>query len=146
MKICLVCSHGGHLTEMLDLMDAFEGHETFFYSYDSVRTRQLGKAYLVPYIGLNPFRMTASFPKVWRMLRKERPDVVVSTGSEIAIPVFYFAKLLGMKTIFIEDLCRVHMPTGTGRIVYPISDVFLVQWEELLAAYGPKAEYKGAVL
>jgi len=146
MKICLVCSYGGHLTEILEMMNAFEGHEIFFLTYDAVRTRQLEDAYLVHHIGFNPLRMAASLPRIWHVLRKERPDVIVSTGSEIAIPVFYLAKLLGIKTIFIEAWTRVYKPTGTGRIVYPVSDVFLVQWEELLAAYGPKAQYKGAIL
>ena len=97
-------------------------------------------------IGLDPFRMVSSLPRMWRVLREQRPDVVVSTGSEIAIPVFYLAKLLGMKTVFIETCSRVQMPTGTGRLVYPISDVFLVQWPEMLSSYGPKAQYKGGLL
>ena len=35
MKICLVCSPGGHLTQMLRLieMGAFEGHKTFFITH-----------------------------------------------------------------------------------------------------------------
>ncbi|RLC93016.1 MAG: capsular biosynthesis protein, partial [Chloroflexi bacterium] len=76
----------------------------------------------------------------------ERPEVIVSTGSEIAIPAFYIARLFRMKTIFIESWTRVVQPTGTGRIVYPVSDVFLVQWEALLSRYGKKARYEGAIV
>lgn len=146
MKICLVCSHGGHLTEILETMQAFEGHETFFVTYDCARTRQLEKKYLLANIGTNPFKMAIAFPRIWRILRTERPDVIVSTGAEIAIPSFYLAKLLGIRTIFVETWNRVHRPTGTGRIVYWVADVFLVQWEELLASYGPKARYEGGIL
>jgi len=146
MKICLICSHGGHLTELLQLMEAFEGHETFFVTYDSARTRELRCKYLLKNIGKNPLRMLTAFFTIFKILYKERPDLIVSTGSEIAIPAFYLARLFRIKTIFIESWTRVVQPTGTGRIVYPVTDVFLVQWERLLAKYGKKAKYEGGII
>ena len=146
MKICLVCSHGGHLTEILHLEEAFEGHETFFITYDSPRTRTLGHKYLLKNIGTNPLVMVQAFFSIFRILRKEKPRLIISTGAEIAIPAFYLAKLLRIKTIFIESWTRVDQPTGTGRIVYPVSDIFLVQWERMLDKYGKKARYEGAIL
>ncbi|MDY6965779.1 MAG: PssD/Cps14F family polysaccharide biosynthesis glycosyltransferase [Halobacteriota archaeon] len=144
MKICLVCSHGGHLTEMLHLMDAFEGNETFFITYEGLRA-DLKDKYLLKNIGKSPIRMLLSVPKIARILLKEKPDMIISTGSEIAIPVFYIAKVLMIKTVFIESWCRVSEPSASGRIVYPVSDLFLVQWEQLLKKYGKKAIYRGAV-
>ena len=146
MKICLVCSHGGHLTEMLQLMEAFEGHEAFFITYDSARTRGLERKYLLRNIGTNPLVMARAFLSMLRILLREKPKLIVSTGSEIAIPAFYLAKLFGAKTIFIESVTRVIQPTGTGKIVYPVADVFLVQWERLLSKYGKKARYEGAII
>jgi len=127
-------------------MEAFEGHETFFITYDSVRTRELERKYLLANIGKNPWRMMTATCRMLKVLRREKPRLIVSTGSEIAIPAFYLAKLLRIKTIFIESWTRVIRPTGTGRIVYPVSDLFLVQWEALLAKYGKKARYEGGVL
>lgn len=146
MKICLVCSHGGHLAEMLHLQEAFEGHETFFITYDSARTRELERKYLLRNIGKNLLLMACASIATFRILLKEKPKLIVSTGSEIAIPAFYLARILGIKTIFIESWTRVVQPTGTGRIVYPVSDVFLVQWERLLTKYGKKAKYEGAIV
>jgi len=146
MKICLLCSHGGHLAEMLHLQEAFEGHETFFITYDSVRTRELERKYLLRNIGENPLLMARAFVSIYGILRKEKPKLIISTGAEIAIPAFYLAKLFRIKTIFIESWTRVIQPTGTGRIVYPVSDVFLVQWERLLTKYGKKAKYEGAII
>jgi len=146
MKICLVCSHGGHLTEMLHLMEAFEGHETIFVTYDSARTRELQHKYLLKNIGKSPLRMASAVLSIFKILCKEKPNLIVSTGSEIAIPAFYLAKLLRIKTIFIESWTRVVQPSGTGRVVYPVSDVFLVQWERLLSKYGKKARYEGAII
>ena len=146
MKICLVCSHGGHLSEILQLIDALEGHETFFITYDSSRTRNLKRKYLLQNIGTNPWLMARAFVSTFRILLKEKPRLIISTGSEIAIPAFYLAKLLRIKTVFIESWTRVDRPTGTGRIVYPVSDLFFVQWERLLSKYGKKAKYEGAIL
>ena len=134
------------MSEILLLMEAFEGHETFFITYDSVRTRELERKYLLQNIGKNPLLMAYTFIPTFRILLKEKPKLIVSTGSEIAIPAFYLAKLFRIKTIFIESWTRVIQPTGTGRIVYPVSDVFLVQWERLLIKYGKKAKYEGAII
>lgn len=146
MKICLICSHGGHLSEMLQLMEAFEGHETFFVTYDSTRTRELERKYLLRNIGTNPLSMVQALFSTFRILRKEKPKVIVSTGAEIAIPAFYLAKLFRIKTIFIESWARVIEPSGTGRMVYPVADVFLVQWQRLLTRCGKKAKYEGAIV
>ena len=131
---------------MLQLQEAFEGHETFFISYDSRRTRDLERKYLLRNIGKNPLLMAYALFPVFRILRKEKPKLIISTGAEIAIPAFYLAKLFRIKTIFIESWTRVLQPTGTGRIVYPVADVFLVQWERLLTKYGKKAKYEGAII
>lgn len=144
-KICLVCSHGGHLTELLQLCKAFEGHGIFFITYDTVRTRKLKKKYLLQNIGRNPLRFLAVLPGVYKILRNEKPDLVASTGAEIALPVFFLAKLLRIKTIYIESLCRIKSPSNTGRLIYPFSDIFLVQWRQLLRRYGKKAKYAGGV-
>ncbi len=131
---------------MLHLMEAFEGHETFFITYDSVRTRQLEHKYLLRNIGTNPLVMARAFMSTLIILLKEKPKLIVSTGSEIAIPAFYLARLFRAKTIFIESWTRVEQPTGTGRLVYPFSDIFLVQWERLLGQYGKKAKYEGTII
>jgi len=146
MKICLVCSHGGHLTEMLALKEAFEGHEILFITYASPRTQSLERKYLLQNIDTSPLLMARAFLSTFRILLKERPKLIVSTGSEIAIPAFYLAKLLRIKTIFVETWTRFDEPSGTGRVVYPVADIFLVQWERLLSRYGKKAKYEGAII
>ncbi len=146
MKICLTCSHGGHLTEILQLTSALEGHEYFFITYEGSRTSSIEHKYTIKNIGTNPLRLLVSIPVLTVILAREKPDLIISTGSEIAIPVFYIGRLLGVKTIFIESLCRVHEPSATGKIVYPVSNLFLVQWKQLLTQYGHKAQYWGNTL
>lgn len=149
MKIGLVCSHGGHLTETLQILEAFDGHLIFFATYHSARdseVRQIAPAYFTENIGANPWRMCKAFFWAFSVLRQERPQVLVSLGAEIAVPFFYCARLFGIKTIFIESWCRVEDLSLTARLIYPFADEFWVQWPQLLDICGPKAAYHGAVI
>lgn len=147
MKVALVCSHGGHLTEMMAIAGAFDDHDSVYVTYDSSRTEGLEfDPYTLENIGTSPIRMALAFVAMARIFWSERPDVIVSTGSEIAIPAFVVGKLFGTRTVFVESWCRVRTPSKTGRIVYPLADLFLVQWPPLLQEYGSKAKYEGAIL
>lgn len=147
MKIALACNQGGHLTEMTFLSEAFEDHDTFYLMYDTFRSSEIDdRKYLIDKIDTSPIRMILSFFTVARILLKERPDVIVSTGAEIAIPAFFIGKLLGCQTVFVESWCRVKTRSTTGRVVYPISDLFLVQWPDLADQYGEKARYEGSIV
>jgi beta-1,4-N-acetylglucosaminyltransferase len=147
MKVAVVCSHGGHLTEMLYISKAFFGNDFFIATYDNPRTRKLKvKTYLFPNFGERWIESIKNALRVVFILREEQPDLIISNGAEIAVPFFYFAKLLKIKTIFIECYTRINEPTITGRLVYPISDLFLVMWPEMLEKYGKKAKYWGNLL
>ena len=51
----------------------------------------------------------------WRVLRSERPDVVVSDGAGVAVPFFVVAKLLGISTVYLEVVDRIDTRTLTGQ-------------------------------
>lgn len=71
----------------------------------------------------------------WKVLRKEKPDLIISSGAAVAVPFFYLGKLFGAKTIYIEVFDRIDKPTLTGKLVYPVTDRFIVQWEEMKKVY-----------
>lgn len=161
MKICLVAAPGGHLTEMIKLKNAFTMYNVFLVTYqDNFLNKPEGveHVYFIKNILVNNVQVTR-FKKIMliilqmliltidelKIILKEKPDIVVSTGSEIAIPIFYISKILGKKTIYIESLCRIDTLSGTGKIVRPISDSFLVQWESLSKKH-KKHKYHGSIL
>jgi len=146
LKICLACSHGGHLTEMLQLREAFEGHDTFYFCYDADTTRRLPRAYLVPNMARNPIEFLKNLFRLFGIFRRERPDLIVSTGAEIAIPAAIIGKLFGAQLIYIECGAQVLRPSVTGRVLYWLADAFFVQWPELLQAYGKRARYAGSLV
>jgi UDP-N-acetylglucosamine:LPS N-acetylglucosamine transferase len=80
----------------------------------------------------------------FKVLLKEKPDLLISSGAAVAVPFFYVAKLMGKKLIYIEVFDRIDKPTMTGKMVYPIVDKFIVQWEEMKQVY-PKAVNLGSI-
>ena len=80
----------------------------------------------------------------FKVLRRERPDIIISTGAAVAIPFFYLGKLFGIKTVYIEVYDRIDKPTITGKVVYPITDLFIIQWEEQREFY-PKGKLLGGL-
>ena len=73
---------------------------------------------------------------------KLKPKYIVTTGTHTAVPMCYIGKLFGSKVIWIETFANSETRTRSGRIVYPITDLFIVQWESMLKLY-PKAVYGG---
>ena len=79
-----------------------------------------------------------------KIIRKEKPKLIISSGAGVAVPFFYIGKIFGAKTIFIEVFDRIDKPTITGKLVYPVADIFIVQWEEMKKVY-PKAINLGGI-
>jgi UDP-N-acetylglucosamine:LPS N-acetylglucosamine transferase len=81
----------------------------------------------------------------WQLLRRERPDVVVSSGAAVAFPFFLVARVLRIKTVYVEVYDRIDLATLTGRLCYPISNLFLLQWPEQQRLY-PRGRTIGGLL
>lgn len=145
-RVCLVCSHGGHLNEMLELRAAFEGCDVFYFTYDAPTTRALPRAYRVPNRPLSPLAFVRNVLRLLRIFRRERPVLSVSTGAEIALPVLLVGKLFRVPMVYIECGAQVATPSGTGRVMYWLADEFYVQWPELQARYGPRARLVGSLI
>ena len=149
MKVCLVCSSGGHLLELYRLKSAWDDSQRFWVSFpgqDSnclLRDERVLHAYHPT--NRNFWNLFRNFLVAWRVLRKERPDVIVSTGAGLSIPFFYLGRLFHIPSVYIESLTRIRKLSLTGRLVYPMATRFLVQWPELAARYR-RADFGGRVL
>lgn len=150
MKICFIASSGGHWEEMMCLKDLILENDSFFVTEEGGQANDCNveNIYLVPQInrkesGFIKHFITLIF-KMWKIFRKENPDVIITTGALIAVPMCYIGKIYRTKIIYIESFARVYEPSLTGKIIYPISDKFIVQWEELKKFY-PKSVYVGGI-
>ncbi len=148
MKICLVGSSGGHLSHLYALKPFWKDKERFWVTFDKEDAREsLKDEVMYPCYyptNKNLKNLIRNTFLAIKILRKEKPDLIISSGAAVAVPFFYLGKLFGAKTIYIEVFDRIDASTMTGKLVYPVTDRFLVQWEEMKEVY-PKAENLGSI-
>lgn len=148
MKVCLVGSSGGHLTHLYMLKPFWKDKERFWVTFNKDDANSLleGESVYHCYYPTNRSikALIINTRLAWKVLRKERPDVIISTGAAVAVPFFYLGKLFGAKLIYIEVFDRINTSTMTGKLVHPITDRFIVQWEEMKQVYS-KATNLGSI-
>ena len=149
-KICFVSSSGGHWEELLCLKELAQEYDALFVTEQSGQLDgcKLSPLYTFPQINRKEkgflFHFFRLFVEAGKILKAEKPDVILSTGALVAYPFCLLGKLRGAKVVYIESFARVYNKSLTGRLVYPFADLFLVQWESLLSCY-PKAKYVGGI-
>ncbi len=149
MKVVLVSSTGGHLAQLLALSPAWRSYQRLWVTFDKGNgidalreenvvwahhptTRHLGNA-------------LRNLVLAVRLLREHRPHLIVSTGAGVAVPFFLAARAMRIRTVFVEVVDRVASRTLTGRLVYPLADEFVVQWDAQRELY-PAARVIGPTL
>lgn len=146
MKICLVTSTGGHLYQVYRLKKWWTGYERFWVSFDKEDARELLRGERVVWAHFPEHRHLANFIRnlflAAKILFRERPGLIFSTGAGIAPPFFFIGKLLGAKLVFLETYDFIDHPTVSGRLIYPLADVFLIQ-HQLQKRFYPKAKFWG---
>ena len=139
IKVCLVGSSGGHLTHLYMLKPFWKDKDRFWVTFDKEDALSIlkdEKMYPCHYpTNRNIKNLIKNTILAIKVLRKERPDLIISSGAAVAVPFFYIGKILGAKLIYIEVFDRIDKPTLTGKMVYPITDRFIVQWEEMKKVY-----------
>ena len=139
LKVCLLGSSGGHLTHLYMLKPFWKNKNRFWVTFDKEDAKSLlenEKVYPCYYPTNRSIKALIKNLKVaYKVLKKEKPDLIISSGAAVAVPFFYIGKIMGAKLIYIEVFDRLDKPTMTGRMVYPITDKFIVQWEEQRKVY-----------
>ncbi len=153
-KALFISSTGGHLKELLQLESLFD---KFDYKIITERTDsniklkdKYGKriSFLIygskDHIFSYLFKLFANcFISLYRFIQF-RPKYIITTGTHTAGPMCYIGKIFGSKIIYIETFANSSTKTLSGRLIYPIADLFVVQWKSMLKLY-LKAKYFGGV-
>ena len=149
-KVLFISSTGGHLNELLQLKDAIRHYDSYLITEKTKSTVDLKTEFTkigyMKYGTKSHLSYIYIFP--WNCLKsiyyfiKIRPCCVVTTGAHTGVFMCYLAKLFRKKVIFIETFANISTKTMSGSMVYPIADLFIVQWHGMLKLY-PKAVYGG---
>jgi beta-1,4-N-acetylglucosaminyltransferase len=133
-RYCLVGSSGGHLLQLWALKPIWGDHDRCWVTFEKEDARSLlegERVYPAAFpSNRNIPNLLRNFKVAWRVLRRERPDVVISTGAGVAIPFFVLGRLFRTKLVYLEVYDRIDSPTLTGRACQPFAHIFALQWEE----------------
>ena len=135
----MVSTQGGHLTQLLVLQPWWAARERVWVcpGTPDVLDRLEGERLIRSYSPTtrNLWNLARNLVLAVRVMRSERPGLVVSAGAGVAVPFFLLGWLMRVPTVFIEVYDRVDSPTLTGRLCGPFTTRRIVQWEQQLGFY-----------
>ena len=147
MKICIVSSCGGHLTEVRRFRSVYGAYEHFYVINERIDMPpdMIGKTYFVTH-SERDWKFLINLWEAARILRRERPTVILSTGAGPVVPFAIVGRIFfRTRVIFIETITRIHRPSLTGRLMYWLAHEFFYQWPAL-GRYFPKGKYGGPLV
>ena len=146
--ILLVASSGGHLVQLLTLREAYEGLPTVWVANDKPDARSLladeRAHFLAGPFSRHPRSLLRNIVFAWRLVRRERPVAVLTTGADIAVPFAWIGRLHGARVIYVESFTRIQTVSLSCKLIKPVAHEIYVQWPELLDLL-PGARFAGAV-
>lgn len=147
-KILAVASGGGHWIQMRRLAPAFEGLDVAYVSVAVGYASDVPdhRFYAIPDVTRwDRVKFGLLIIQLTHILLKERPQVVVTTGSGPGMITLALAKLiLRSKTIWIDSIANCERMSSSGLKARWVADVWLTQWPQLQRVGGP--QYWGSVL
>lgn len=151
LRLALAASGGGHVRQLLDLEPVWRSHRRFFITEDTALGQSIAErehTYFVPHFALGQARLGAPLKMIWASLRnclvsarvmlRERPDVLITTGAGACFFAVLWARLCGSKIVLIESFARFDHPSKFARIAGPLAHEMIVQ-SAALAAFAPRA-------
>jgi beta-1,4-N-acetylglucosaminyltransferase len=146
--VMLVCSSGGHLLQLHQLRDAWEGRGALWVTFDKSDARSLLADERVVY-AFGPTNrsiknLLRNLVLAWIVVRRARPRLLVTTGAGVAVPFAWMARFRGARVFYVESITRVEGPSLSCRLISPVAHRIYVQWPEL-AMRMKNAVYAGSV-
>jgi UDP-N-acetylglucosamine:LPS N-acetylglucosamine transferase len=147
-RVLAMASGGGHWIQLQRLRPAFADCDVAFVSvYDDYADDVAGhRFYKVSDITrMSLTRLFVLVPQLIGVLLRERPKVVITTGSAPGLVCIALARtLFGAKTIWIDSIANCERMSTSGSQARRFAHQWLTQWPELSGPDGPG--YWGAVL
>lgn len=152
MKICAGASAGGHMNQLLRLLehaDAWSEQPAFYVTTlqeMALKLEEKGPVYVIGEYNRNrPMQAFKSLIRCLWIAFHERPDIVITTGSMPLAMFCFVSKLFSARIVWIDSIANIDKFSMSGRFVHFFADLFITQWPEL-AEKDNKAEFVGAIL
>lgn len=137
MRILAVASGGGHWVELLRLQPSFEGNELIYMSTnESFRKTVPNYQFIViPEVSRwNKLKLIVSVLKMFGIIKKLKPNVIITTGAAPGVLSLFIGKLIGAKTIWIESMCHAGEISLSGKLVSKFANRVYTQFPHLTSA------------
>ena len=149
LRICLAASAGGHLTQLLKLSESWREHEVFYVStLKSVtqKLQKLGRCYITGECNRQyPIRTLRVLKNCIKIILKEKPNVIISTGAAPSCLLCIVGKMFGAKIVWIDSIANAERLSLSGRIIRPFANLVLTQWPEVAEKY-ESVYYEGPLI
>jgi len=153
LKICAGASSGGHMTELFSLLseiDAWPVKPSVYLTSRSIwasKLQEYGPTYVVGECDrTKPLQILITAWKSLSFILKERPDIIITTGSLPIAITCLIGKVFGTKIVWIDSIAQIDELSMSGKLVLKYADVFFTQWPEVAEKHYPKAEHKGELM
>ncbi|WP_051329487.1 glycosyltransferase family protein [Geminicoccus roseus] len=146
-RTCFAYSPGGHLAELLRATDGIRFTDLYHVTFRSGRDIGLAgqRVHHVCHPRRSVARTLVNAVQSAIVLLRERPELIVSTGADVAVATLLLGRLFGARLVFVETGGTL-APSLTGRLVYPFCDLFVVPWPEKLDAFPDAVLASGPLL
>lgn len=145
IKIMAVASDGGHWVQLQRIKNAFKGAEIVYVSTQkSFKSNEGEKYYSVTDANRwNKLKLIKMAGEMRKIIKKEKPDVIISTGAAPGLAAIFFGRLSGSRTIWLDSIANVERLSLSGRLIKPFADLHLTQWPHLATG---KTIFKGTII
>ena len=137
------------LLKLLERIEPWPVHPSFYVTTlpSSAKTfENMGQTYILGECNrYKPLEALRVIFRSFRIIRKEKPDVILTTGS---MPIAMFClvgKYFGAKIIWIDSVANTRRLSLSGRLIRPFADLILSQWPEVASGYS-NVEYAGEII
>lgn len=138
-KLLALASGGGHWVQLQRLQPAFADFETVYVSmFESYAEQVAGsRYYIVPDASRFELKSFAPvFLKAVGILARERPKVLVTTGSAPMLVFVLLARFAGVRTLWIDSIANSERLSSSGRVARRIAHCVVSQWPEVAEREG----------
>lgn len=142
--ILVVASSGGHLTQAMCATSLIDRDLVLVSNKNMLDGNHFSRIYTIRDTQNNGFVHAINFFTALRILLREKPSAMFSTGGPICLPFALLAKITGTRFVFLDTMSRVTELSNSGKLIRKLGlyDSFLCQWPTVADQHSG-AEYHG---
>lgn len=135
-KILAVASVGGHWVQLLRITSALAERYDIAYISTNAKCNTMidGDSHFYAITDFSRWNMWKMFPAsfaIAKILLKERPKCIISTGATPGLLTLLIGRMFGIRTVWIDSVANVQKLSGCGKIAAKVVKHVYTQWPNL---------------